>query len=296
MNDLINYPQGGVPADPQQMQDLYRKYAEAYASTERAGGSSISVRNGVMSVGDQPIPGNQFAGVILDAVRLNTFYMQPFNASNPMPPECYAIGRNDAEMAPHPDMQKDLSYFKPQAERCGACPHNEFGSGRTGTGKACSNRRKLLILVAGQYVQTQSGLQLQPQTDPEHYATSPLLTMTLAPTTLHGWGAWVRETAATYQRPTFGVIARIYLYPHPKHGKEAVGFETLAPTPDHLFQTILQRHQEAARDIFEGYDPPQARQQSGGGFHQQQAQVQQPQTAPPAQFQPQAGWGQNNAG
>ena len=255
-----------LPADPQQLADYYKQYAEAYAAEERRAGSSVSIRNGVMSVGDQAIPGNQFAAIILDAVRLNTYYTTAFNPQVIAPPVCYAIGRNDAEMAPHPDMAKDQSYFQPQAERCGACPHNEFGSGRTGTGKSCSNRRRLLMLLAGTYQQGPSGPVLQPFTDTAHYETSPLLTMTLAPTTLVGWGQWVRDTAAQYQRPMFGVIARVFLYTHPKHGKEAVGFETLAPMPDEWAPTIIKRHQEAERAIMEGFDAPQ-RHQSGGGFY-----------------------------
>lgn len=267
MNDIVNYGGAQVPADPAELQDYYKQYAEAYASTERRAGSSVSIRNGVMSVGDQAIPGNQFAAIVLDAVRLNTYYPSAFNAQNIEPPKCYAIGRSDAEMAPHPDMQKDLNFFQPQAERCGACPHNEFGSGRTGTGKACSNRRRLLLLLAGTYSQGAQGWKLAPYTDVNHYATSPLMTLTLAPTTIQGYGQWIRDTAAQYQRPMFGVIARLYLYPHPKHGKEAVGFETLAPIPDEWGPTIIQRHQEASKEIFEGYEPPQPQKQRSGGFY-----------------------------
>jgi hypothetical protein len=258
-----------LPSDPAQLADYYKQYAETYASTERRAGSSVSIRNGVMSVGDQAIPGNQFAAIIIDAARLNTFYNTAFNPQVIAPPVCYAIGRNDAEMAPHPDMAKDPMHFQPQAERCGACPHNEFGSGRTGTGKACANRRRLLMILAGTYLQGSTGWALNPILNPEHYASSPFLTMTLAPTTLVGWGQWVRDTAAQYQRPMFGVIARVFLYTHPKHGKEAVGFETLAPTPDEWAAPIIRRHQEAQREIMEGYEPPQ-NQQRGGGFYQAQ--------------------------
>lgn len=270
MNDIIQYGGAGLPADPAQLQDYYAKYAEAYAQTERRAGSSVSIRNGAMSVGDQAIPGNQFAAIILDVARLNTFYSGPFNPQSIEPPVCYAIGRNDAEMAPHPDMARDLNYFRPQAERCGACPHNEFGSGRTGTGKACSNRRRMLLLLAGTYVPGPHGMTLQPFTDVNHYATSPLLTMTIAPTSAAGWGEFVRGAATNYRRPPFGVIARVHLYTHPKHGKEAVGFEALAPTPDEWGPIIVQRHQEAAAEIMEGYDPPQAKPQRGGGFHNAQ--------------------------
>lgn len=264
-----------LPADPSQLNDYYKQYAEAYAETERRAGSSITLRNGIMSVGDQAIPGNQFAGIVLDAVRLNTYYASNFNPNSIEPPICYAIGRNDMEMAPHPDMAKS-PYFQPQSPRCSGCPHNEFGSARQGQGKACGNRRRLLILVAGTYQPSPQGPVLQPITDLSHYATSALLTLSVAPTSAPGWGAFVRDSMAKYQRPPFGMIARIYLYPHPKHGKEAVGFEPLAPLPDDWAPTVLQRFQEAQQEIMQGFEAPRAQpaqQQRGGGFYGAQQQV-----------------------
>lgn len=278
MNELANTDQrANMPTTPEEMANYMKAQAETMAQEERRAGSSISAKNGILSVGDQPIPGNQFAAIILDAARLNTFYAEAYNPQNVAPPTCYAIGRSDAEMAPHPDMVKDLNYFRPQAERCGACPNNEFGSGRTGQGKACSNRRRLMLLVAGHYEQGAQGWALQPVTDPTTFKTAAMLNMTLAPTTLAGWGEFVRKAAADYQRPSFGVVARVWLYMHPKHGKEAIGFEALAPTPPEWDPIIIERHFEAQREIGQGYEAPQpgaGAPQRGGGFHQAQAAIQ----------------------
>ena len=63
--------------------------------------------------------------------------------------------------------------------------------------------------------------------------------MTLAPTSLAGWGEYVRTTAAQYQRPTFGMITRVYLYAHPKHGKEAIGFEVKLENEEMMHKLIL---------------------------------------------------------
>lgn len=271
MNDLISRPADQLPTDPQAMTDYYRQMAEQYASSEAKAGSSISVKNGVMSLADQPIPGNQFAAVILDSARLNTFYTQAYNPQSIDPPVCYAIGRTDAELRPHPDMAKDPNYFKAQANQCTGCPHNEFGSGRTGTGKACTNRRRIVMLLAGSYNMTPAGLQMTPFTDPAHYETAPFLQMQLPPTSIKGWGEYVRSSAAQYQRPFFGLVTRVYLYAHPTHGKEAIGFEAMAPTPAEWDPILMQRHNSALAEITQGYEPPQARHQ-GGGFYQQQNQ------------------------
>ena len=270
MNDIVTQNQNTQITDinPQDLTELYRKMAEEYAASERRAGSTISVRNGIMSVADQPIPGNQFAAVILDAARLNTYYPNAYNPQSMDPPVCYAVGRDDASLAPHPDMARD-PYFKAQAQNCNSCPMNEFGSGRTGTGKACTNRRRLYMLLAGTYQMTNGGLQMTPFMDAAHYETTPFLQMTLPPTSLKAWGEYVRGSAAQYQRPMFGLVTRVYLYAHPKHGKEAIGFETMGPIPDQWATTVLNRFQTATQEIMEGYEPPRQQQHPGGGFYQQ---------------------------
>lgn len=289
MTNLPTLPQGGqLPADPQQMQDLYRQYAQAYSETEPVSGQSIRANNGVMMLGDQAIPGNQFAAIILDAAHLNTYFGSSYNPNVILPPICYAVARTEMEMAPHPDMQKDLNYFKPQAERCGPCPHNQFGSARQGEGKACQNRRRLVLIVAGTYPQGQ----LVPINDLSHYGTTPLLTLTLPPTSAKNWGRFVREAAGTYNRPPFGVITRVYLYPHEKHGREAFGFDILAPVPDDWGQIMFKRLSEGQQEVMRGYDPPQQGQQGAQGY----AQAQQPgggfYGAQQAAQPPQQGWQQ----
>jgi len=280
MNDIVNTDQrANLPTTPEEMMAYMKAQAEAMAGDERRAGSSISAKNGILSVGDQPIPGNQFAAIILDAARLNTYYRDAYNPNNVAPPNCYAIGRNDAELAPHPDMQKDLNFFQPQAASCNGCPMNEYGSARAGTqGKACSNRRRLMLLVAGHYEQGPQGWLLKPNTDPEYYKTAAMLNLTLAPTSLAGWGDFVRKSAADYQMPSFGVIARVWCYMHPKHGKEAIGFEALAPTPPEWNPIIIERHFEAQREILQGYEPPMQNAnnapQRGGGFHAAQQSIQ----------------------
>ena len=273
MNDLVTQSAAQVPATPQDLEAYYKTMATAYASTEQRVSSTVSIKNGIMMVGDQPIPGNQFAAVILDAVRLNTFYASTYNPNDASPPTCYAIGRDDAEMRPHPDMAKDVNHFRPQAQFCNGCPHNEFGSGQNGKGKACGNRRRLIMLLAGTYQNVGGIMQLQPMTDPAHYKTTGFLQMTLPPTTLKAWGEYVRGSSAQYQRPFFGLVTRVYVYAHPTHGKEAVGFEPLAQVPDQWAMEVIPRQQQAMKDIMEGYEPPQV-QHPGGGFHQAQAQHQ----------------------
>jgi len=258
-----------LPSNPQDIQDMYARYAQAYTESEPVSGQSIKINNGVMSLGDQIIPGNQFAAIILDAAHVNTFYGTAYNPNVITPPSCYAIGRSEMEMAPHPDMSKDMNYFRAQADRCSACPQNVFGSARQGEGKACGNRRRLLLLMCGVYPQGQ----LVPIMDLSHYASSALLTLSIAPTSAKNWGRLIRQASAEYQRPPFGVISRVFGYAHEKHGKEAVGFDIIAPVPDDWAPTIFKRQYEAQSEIMEGFQPPQQKAQQGYN-NQQNAPVQ----------------------
>ena len=258
-----------LPSNPQDMQDMYARYAQAYTESEPVSGQSIKINNGVMSLGDQIIPGNQFAAIILDAAHVNTFYGTAYNPNVILPPTCYAVGRSEMEMVPHPDMAKDMNYFRAQADRCSACPQNVFGSARQGEGKACGNRRRLLLLMCGVYPQGQ----LVPIMDLSHYASSALLTLSIAPTSAKNWGRLIRQASAEYQRPPFGVISRVFGYAHEKHGKEAVGFDIIAPVPDDWAPTIFKRQQEAQGEIMEGFQPPQQKAQQGYN-NQQNAPVQ----------------------
>src|ERR1700743_3268418 len=98
-NDIVNYD------------ERYARRAQKATDNEQLrSGTFISTRGGVMSLGDEILPGAQGCVIILDWVRENTYYQERFDPENPKPPTCYAFARGpeeEAEMAPHPSMQAD---------------------------------------------------------------------------------------------------------------------------------------------------------------------------------------------
>lgn len=116
--------------------------AQAVATEESAstGPSYISLRSGRMSVRKQPLPGDKIQAVILDAIIERHFYTDKFDAENPVPPACYAFGRDASTMAPH-----DQAGSK-QSDRCAKCPNNAWGTGTDGKGKACKEVRRMSLL------------------------------------------------------------------------------------------------------------------------------------------------------
>lgn len=244
--------------------ERFAAMAEAYAGEEHVGGDFLSTRGGVLTFQDEPLPGNQMVVVILDVVTERTFYADKFDASAERndPPICYAFGRMDGtedldELGPHISMQSDLSYFKPQNDLCKTCPHNEWGSSDTGRGKACSERRRMALLPAG-YYQPKRGsrdMELHLYDEIEHYQNADIAYLKLPVTSVKDWARYVTDLASRLRRPPMGVISRVYLEPDPK-SQFRVKFDMLEELPEELYETIMQRHEEAKNGIIFPYRAP----------------------------------------
>jgi len=247
--------------------EKWAKQAEQYAAQEQiTGGTFLSTRGGTLCVGDEAMPGNQVCVLVLDAVMENTLYAEKFDADNKASPICYAFGRDAEEMAPHPSMQVDLSYFKPQHATCQGCPNNEWGSADQGRGKACQNRRRLALLPAGIYTAKRQSrdFDLDLFDDPKHYQQADICYLKLPVTSIKAWSKYVNQIAQSVNRPPHGVITRVWLEPNQKNQFE-VKFEMLDMVPDELFDVVQGRHEEAVKAVIQGYSVPPERevQQTG---------------------------------
>ncbi len=248
-NEIVNYD------------ELYARRAQAATQGEQLRqGTFLSTRGGTLQLGEEVMPGNQVCVVILDWVRENTLYAERFNPDSPMPPICYAFARGPAEeeeMAPHPSMQADLSYFQPQSDSCKTCEHNKWGSAEKGRGKACQNRRRLTMIPAGIF-QSKRGsrdFDLDIFDDPKHFETADPAFMKLPVTSVENWGKYVNQIGQMLNRSPDGVITRIFLEPHTKY-QYTVNFELVEKVPDELAQIIIRRADLAQQQAIEGYMPP----------------------------------------
>jgi hypothetical protein len=245
----------------------WAKQAETYAEQEQLrGGTFLSTRGGILSFGEEEMPGNQACVIILDAVKENTFYSDTFDPDTPSAPVCYAFGRGVDEMAPHESMQEAPEYFQPQSETCDTCPHNEWGSADKGRGKACQNRRRLAIIPAGFYVPKRGSkdMDLELVDDPKHFQTCDIAFLKLPVMSVKDWAKYVTQLSASIHRPPYGVITRIFVEPDPK-SQYRVRFELIEEVPDTLAAIVMARHEEAAKSIIQGYMPPEAREPAPAG-------------------------------
>lgn len=244
--EIVNYDQ--------QWADQAARYA---AQEKLVGGTFISARGGTLAVGEEVMPGNQMAVVVLDVVMENTFYDAKFDPDNRQPPLCYAFGRAATEMAPHESMQIDPEYFVPQATACQECPHNAWGSADKGRGKACQNRRRLALIPAGYYEARRGSkdMDLKLFSDLKHFESADIAYLKLSVTSVTPWSKYVNLIAANFSRPPHGIITRIALEPDAKTQFKFT-FEMIEEVPDELARAVMARHDQAEQQVIQGYQEP----------------------------------------
>lgn len=252
----------------------------AAAAEPLQAGTWLSSKGGQLAIGEEVLPGAQAALIVLDSIAENTFYQGRYDPDNPLPPICFAFGRDGEEMYPHiASMIKDQDYFMPQhivgdkIAGCDGCPMNEWGSADEGRGKACQNRRRLAVIPAG-YYQPKRGsrdMDLHLFTEPDHFQRAEVAFFKLSVTSVKNWANYVHQLASSMRRPPHGVVTQLRIIPNAKTQYEAV-FEPIELVPDELAEIIMQRHATLMEQPHQGYAAPLPEQQQShgrGGFRQQ---------------------------
>ena len=221
-------------------EELAKQAAEAATQEANTGGNPFfSARGGKLTLDGNQLPNNEAVVIILDAVLENVYYPDDFDPDSPAAPSCYAFGRSDDTMAPHEAAPEK------QAESCGDCKFNEWGSADRGRGKACRNRRRLACIPAGS---VDGDGNFEPVTDEQDVKQWPMAFLNLPPTSLVAWGGYVKQLAASIKRPPHAVFTLVKLIPDPKV-QFKYQFESLGPVPAALLGSVMERHGEARERI-----------------------------------------------
>ncbi len=218
--------------------------AEIAANMEAntAGGQFFSTKSGVLSWNDAQLPDNQMAVIILDSIMENDFYEGEYDPKNPVPPLCFAFGRDEKAMAPHKIV---IEAGNAQHEGCQGCEWNEFGTADKGRGKACKNTRRLAMIPAGTL--TADG-RFTPFDDVAKFESAAPGFMRLPVTSVRGYASFVKQVAGALKRPPYGVFTKVKVVPDAKNQYQ-VTFEALGKVGDELMPTVHQRHQELMATI-----------------------------------------------
>lgn len=236
----------------------------AAAAVPVKAGTFLSTKGGVLTFGEEELPGNQACVIVLSATRENTYYQGKYDADNPSPPVCYAFGGygdsgfGDTElMEPHISMQNS-PYFQVQSPECKGCPMNEWGSADQGRGKACQNKLRLALIPAGVFTPKRGSrdFDLELFNDPKDFAKIDIAQIRLPVTSGETWAKYVSQLSTAQRRPPYGVFTRLFVENHPKY-QHVVHFEMLEEVPNELIPTIIARHEEACKLPFQGYMPPE---------------------------------------
>ena len=226
------------------------QYAKQFAEAEKnvGGGSFFSMKSGVLSYQDNPLPGNEMAVIIVDYVLENVFYEGDYDPDVQASPSCFAFGRDDDSMAPHDSV---LEAGTQQNDVCHGCPMNEFGSADKGKGKACKNTRRIAMIPAGKFLKDGS---LDMIEDTDHYLSAEVGYMKLPVTSVKGFSSFVKQVATNLKRPPFGVVTKVKVVPD-ANSQFKVLFEALVEVPDELMEAIFKRNEEVEATISFPYQP-----------------------------------------
>lgn len=172
------------------MKDLEKQYEsdveDAAARLNKPIGNTIGIRNSKFSYKGDVI-GRSMVSIIVDFVHAQTWYVNAFDPENPEPPSCHALSVTGDEMQPFAD-----SPIK-QSDWCDGCPLDAWESADVGRGKACGQQYKLAVLAAG---------------PGETLDNAELAIMTVPPTSLKNFDAYVKHLKKKFKRPPHGVLTR----------------------------------------------------------------------------------------
>jgi hypothetical protein len=152
-------------------QELAKQAKSGKAPKEKAFVSDrISTKGAKFSIGGV-IAGRELDCVVVAWNFENTYYDSDYIEGEASVPGCFALGYDEDTLAPHTDSPSK------QASECVDCEQNEWGSGR-GEGKACSNRRRLVLVAFDK----QTGKPVEGMKQ-----------LSLAPTSIGNWKSFVQD-------------------------------------------------------------------------------------------------------
>lgn len=218
----------------------YAKETKTMEQSASTGGAFIGIRGGIMTFKGETVPGSKMNVVIVEHILENAFYVGDYDPENPSSPVCYALGRDAATMAPHPQSPK------PQNPICVGCPKNEFGTADKGKGKACKNQRRLAII-------TEAGAEDNALTAEEAYLRIPPTSAQANKHNKNPFSKYVSDLITLENRPPFAVVTQISV--RPDVNLQLVVEASLVRTIDDgdVIGNLIDRHEKAKDTIMFAY-------------------------------------------
>jgi len=182
------------------IQDELEKLAAAQVNAEKSGGAVfLSTKGGVLSYKDNPIAGNSIDVVVLASPVERLFYKSRYDPTKPEGAACFALGPTLSDLKPN------AASIEPQHSQCVGCPRDQWGSSLSGgKGKACAEKRRLLLMTADSIV------------DADSVKVAEVAALRTPVTSVKPFATYLQTIASTTKRPLSSVITKISIVPDPK--------------------------------------------------------------------------------
>ncbi len=128
--------------------DELARQANLAASIEEstATGHFFSLKGGILTFNDSPLPNNEMAVIILDGILETVYYEGAYDPDSPQSPVAFAFGRDEKTLTWH---EKSSPEFAGQL--CSESEVCQWGSADKGRGKAARETRRLALIPAGTF-------------------------------------------------------------------------------------------------------------------------------------------------
>lgn len=221
-------------------EELARQAQMAAAVEEStATGQFFSLKSGVLSFNDAPVPNNEMAVVILDGILETVYYEGKYDPDAPQGPVAFAFGREEKTLTWHENSAPEFA-----GKLCSESEVCEWGSSETGRGKAARETRRLAMIPAGIF---ENG-KFKAFTDKGQFESAGIAYMKLPVTSVKGYAAFVKQVVGALKRPPHAIFVKVKVVPDPKSQFKVV-FEPLSQVPDDLLGILMQRHEDAKASI-----------------------------------------------
>lgn len=180
--------------------DELEKLAAAQVDAEKSGGPVfLSTKGGILSYKDNPIAGNSIDVVVLASPVERLYYKSRYDPTKPEGAACFALGPTLSDLKPNPGS------IEPQHSQCVGCPKDQWGSSLSGgKGKACAEKRRLLLMTADSIVSADS------------VKIAEVAALRTPVTSVKPFATYLQTIASTTRRPLSSVITKVSIVPDPK--------------------------------------------------------------------------------
>jgi hypothetical protein len=170
------------------------KLANASMVAERGstGTTFLSTSGGILKYRDNPIAGNALEVVVLASPVERLYYTTRYDPTNKAGPVCFALGNAMSTLKPNGSAPEK------QSDSCMGCPKDQWGSALNGgKGKACSEKRRLLVMTADSIGSV------------EAINMAEVAALRTPVTSVRGFAVYLQKIATATKRPLSAVVTKI---------------------------------------------------------------------------------------